>query len=60
MLILEQVVVEITEAAQKENSKIKAFLYNLKKGKGQRLVYPLELEASSKIQYFEVTFCIAI
>ncbi len=34
---------------------VKAYLYSLKNGKDQqRLAYPLQLEPSSRIQYFEI------
>jgi hypothetical protein len=32
-------------------------MYNIKSGKDYRLVYPLDLEPSQKIQYFEVSAC---
>jgi hypothetical protein len=39
-----------TEDPKKE---VKAYLYNLKDGKGKRLVYPLNLEPSHIIQFFD-------
>jgi hypothetical protein len=55
----EPVVVEIpTEQQQAESSSkklpIRAYLYNIKSGKDQRLAYPLQLEPSLRIQYFEI------
>ena len=59
----EPVVVEINEieASGEEDirrkgqqAQIRPYLYNIKSGKGQRLVYPLQLEPSMRIQYFEV------
>lgn len=32
----------------------RAYMYNIKSGKDFRLVYPLQLEPSSKVQYYEV------
>jgi ER membrane protein complex subunit 7 len=62
----EPVVVEITEpqhgeqqedeiiGKRKEKAQIRPYLYSLKQGKGTRLVYPLQLEPSMRVQYFEV------
>lgn len=49
----EPVVVEISDSAHSEGKFIKAFLYSLKDGKDYRLMYPLQLEPSSRINYFE-------
>jgi len=50
------VVVEVLEESQVQAGKkqIRAFLYNIKTGKDVRLVYPLQLEPTFKMQYFEV------
>jgi len=62
----EPVVVEINEIEaaggdedtllkrRNQQAQIRPYLYNIKSGKGQRLVYPLQLEPSMRIQYFEV------
>lgn len=60
----EPVVVEITEIENAsgdeeirrkgQTAQIRPYLYNIKSGKGHRLVYPLQLEPSMRIQYFEV------
>lgn len=54
----EPVVVEVpNDQQQTESGKkqlIRAYLYNLKSGKDQRLAYPLQLEPSLKVQYFEI------
>jgi ER membrane protein complex subunit 7 len=59
----EPVVVEVTDPQAIEDEsgnkrmtkpKITPYLYSLKQGKGVRLVYPLQLEPSMKIQYFEI------
>ena len=49
----EPVVVEITDEEFAPGKDTKAFLFSLTKGKDFRLMYPLVLDPSSKIQYFE-------
>ena len=49
----EPVVVEISEEEFAPGKDTKAFLFSLTKGKDFRLMYPLVLDPSSKIQYFE-------
>ena len=49
----EPVVVEIYEEEFAPGKDTKAFLFSLKKGKDFRLVYPLQLDPSSRIVYFE-------
>ena len=49
----EPVVVEVYEEEFAAGKNIKAFLFSLKQGKDFRLVYPLQLDPSSRIQYFE-------
>lgn len=53
MVHFEPVVIEVLEEEFAPNKNIKAYLYNLKSGKDYRLKYPLELEPSSRYQYFE-------
>jgi hypothetical protein len=49
-------VLEIDAPAEESKKKlqIRAYMFNLKSGKDFRLVYPVQLEPSSRIQYFEV------
>lgn len=49
----EPVVVDIYEQEFAPGKQTKAFLFSLKHGKDFRLMYPLELEPSARIQYFE-------
>ena len=53
----EPVIVEINENDQDSSSKKKysAYLFTLQNGsKGQRLIYPLHLEPSHKVKYFDI------
>jgi hypothetical protein len=45
---------ENDEIAKKRQ--IRAYMYNIKSGKDYKLVYPLHLEPSHRIQYFEVIY----
>ena len=49
----EPVVVEISEEEFAPGKDTKAFLYSLKGGKDFRLMYPLVLDPTSRLQYFE-------
>ena len=49
----EPVIVEIFAEEFSPGKDIKAFLFNMKKEKDLRLVYPLQLDPSAKISYFE-------
>ena len=49
----EPVVVEIVEEEFSPGKDTKAFLYSLKNGKDFRLMYPLVLDPTSRLQYFE-------
>ena len=49
----EPVIVEIFAEEFAPGKNIKAFLFSLKQGKDFRLVYPLQLDPSSRIAYFE-------
>ena len=49
----EPVIVEIYDEEFSPGKNTKAFLFNLKQGKDFRLVYPLQLDPSSRINYFE-------
>ena len=49
----EPVVAEIFEEEFAPGKDTKAFMYSLTKGKDFRLMYPLVLDPSSKIAYFE-------
>ena len=49
----EPVVVEISEEEFSPGKDTKAFLYSLKSGKDFRLMYPLVLDPTSRLQYFE-------
>ena len=40
--------------AKRRPQGIRAFLYSLKTGKDVRLAYPLQLEPSMRMQYFEI------
>ena len=50
----EPVIVEIYEEEFSPGKNTKAFLFNMKTGKDFRLVYPLQLDPSSRIKYFEI------
>ena len=50
----EPVVVEIYDEEFSPGKNTKAFLFSLKHGKDFRLVYPLQLDPSSRISYFEL------
>jgi len=49
----EPVVVEVMDEEFAPGKHMKVFLFSLKEGRDYRLKYPLELEPSSKFQYFE-------
>lgn len=53
-----QVVIEVQDTDNIEDIEkrrnIKAYMFNIKSGKDYKLVYPLQLEPSHKIGYFEV------
>jgi hypothetical protein len=49
----EPVVVEASEEAFSPGKFLKAFLYSIKTGKDYRLMYPLQLEPTSRFQYFD-------
>ena len=49
----EPVVVEVSEQEYAAGKYIKAFLYSLTTGKDYRLMYPLQLEPTSRFSYFE-------
>ena len=42
------------ETEGKKRAPVRAYLYNLKSGKDSRLAYPLQLEPSLRMQYFEI------
>eukprot|EP00347_Sterkiella_histriomuscorum_P009388 403341402 len=54
----ESVIVEILNVDQNDEvakkRQIRAYMYNIKSGKDYKLVYPLQLEPSNRIQYFEI------
>ena len=50
----EPVVVEIYEEEFAPGKNTKAFIFSLKNGKDFRLVYPLQLDPSARVHYFEV------
>lgn len=49
----EPAVVDVMEEEFAPGKHIKAFLFSLKDGKDFRLMYPLQLEPSSRVSYFE-------
>ena len=49
----EPVVVEVLEEEFAPGKYIKAYLFSMKDGKDFRLMYPLQLEPSSRVSYFE-------
>lgn len=49
----EPVVVEVHEEEFSPGKNVKAFLYSINSGKDFRLKYPLELEPSSRVAYFD-------
>ena len=49
----EPVVVEVLDEEYAPGKFIKAYLFSMKDGKDFRLMYPLQLEPSSRISYFE-------
>ena len=50
----EPVIVEIYDEEFAPGKNTKAFLFNIKTEKDFRLVYPLQLDPSSRIKYFEL------
>lgn len=49
----EPVVVEVSDEAHSAGKYIKAFLYSIQTGRDYRLMYPLQLEPTSRFSYFE-------